>query len=103
MYMTQSYTLRSDPCLVQVNSDDPPFFGGYMNENFSFWAEHIDLTAEKIYELAANSFQYAFVPEPRRQALLKGLAEQWTACMGTPAPLGKPYRSEPYVHSQGAG
>lgn len=87
---------------MQVNSDDPPFFGGYVNENFSFWAEHVGLTAEKIYELAANSFQYAFVPEARKQALLKALAEQWTVCIGTPPPLGKPYRSEPYVHPQGA-
>ena len=93
---------RTGVLLLQVNSDDPPFFGGYVNENFSFWAEHVGLTAEKIYELAANSFQYAFIPEARRQLLLSGLAEQWIKCMGSAPPVGRPYRSEPYVHPQGS-
>ena len=89
------------PDILQVNSDDPPFFGGYVNENFSFWAEHVGLSAEKIYELASNSFQYAFIPNEQRQMLLTGLADQWIKCMGSAPPVGKPYRREPYVHPQG--
>ena len=87
---------------VTVNSDDPPFFGGYVNENFSFWAEHIGLTPEKVFELAANSFQYSFVAEEQKQALLGKLAAAWAATMGTDAPKGKAYREAPYVHQDDA-
>ena len=87
---------------VTVNSDDPPFFGGYVNENFAFWAEHISLTPEKIYELAANSFQYSFVPEEQRRALLGQLDAAWSATMGTDAPKGRAYREALYVHPDDA-
>jgi len=83
---------------VTVNSDDPPFFGGYVNENFAFWAEHVALTPEMIYELAANSFQYSFVAEEQRQAMLGQLAAAWAAATGTDAPKGRAYREAPYVH-----
>jgi adenosine deaminase len=87
---------------VTVNSDDPPFFGGYVNENFVFWAEHIGLTPEKIYELAANSFQYSFVPDEQRRALLGRLDAAWSAAMGTDTPKGRAYREAPYVHPDDA-
>ncbi len=34
--------------LVTVNSDDPAYFGGYMNRNFEALAEALDLSAEEI-------------------------------------------------------
>ena len=47
---------------VTVNSDDPPFFGGYMNENYNFWKKHLGLTDAQILQLGCNSFEAAFLP-----------------------------------------
>ncbi len=46
-----------------VNSDDPAYFGGYVNDNYIRTAAAIGLTADEIIELARNSFRGAFLPE----------------------------------------
>ncbi len=45
---------------VSVNSDDPPYFGGYVNENFEALAEHLDLGRPELTTLARNSFTGSF-------------------------------------------
>ncbi|WP_316396218.1 adenosine deaminase [Bradyrhizobium sp. 33ap4] len=52
---------------VTVNSDDPAYFGGHVNENFVRAAEALGLTAEEQLSLADNSLKAAFVDERRRQ------------------------------------
>jgi adenosine deaminase len=52
---------------VTINSDDPAYFGGYMNDNFVQTFEATGLTAQQAYVLARNSFEASFVPEPQRQ------------------------------------
>ena len=49
--------------LVTVNSDDPAYFGGYINQNFEAVAEALDLTAAQIVQLAKNSFTGSFLPD----------------------------------------
>ena len=45
-----------------VNSDDPAYFGGYMNRNFvETFAALPQLTARHAHRLAANSFEASFV------------------------------------------
>ncbi len=46
-----------------VNSDDPAYFGGYMNDNFmqTFAASSGALTAQHAYALARNSFEASFI------------------------------------------
>ena len=44
-----------------VNSDDPAYFGGYMNENFTQTFAATDMTAEHAYMLARNSFESSFI------------------------------------------
>lgn len=39
-----------------VNSDDPAYFGGYVNDNFVAVAEALDLSREDLLTLARNSF-----------------------------------------------
>ncbi len=56
-----------------VNSDDPAYFGGYMNENYLAVQEALELTREDIVTLARNGFEAAFIDAPRRQALLHEL------------------------------
>lgn len=45
---------------VTINSDDPAYFGGYVNENYIAVAEALGLSAEEIERLARNSFEAAF-------------------------------------------
>ena len=44
-----------------VNSDDPAYFGGYMNDNFVQTFAAIGLSAQHAYTLAKNSFDASFV------------------------------------------
>lgn len=46
-----------------VNSDDPAYFGGYVNDNYLRTAAAIGLTADEIVELARNSFRGSFLPQ----------------------------------------
>ncbi|WP_406613013.1 adenosine deaminase [Acinetobacter schindleri] len=48
---------------VTVNSDDPSYFGGYMNDNFIAIAEALDLSNDELKQLAINSFEASFISE----------------------------------------
>jgi len=67
--------LRAGLC-VTVNSDDPAYFGGYVNRNylacFEAWPE---LGAPEARRLAANSFEASFAPAADKQAWLRRLDE----------------------------
>ena len=45
---------------VTINSDDPAYFGGYVNENYIAVAEALALTREELEQIARNSFEAAF-------------------------------------------
>ena len=53
-----------------VNSDDPAYFGGYLNQNFIAIQEALDLSKAEVVLLAKNSFQYSLLEENRKQELL---------------------------------
>jgi adenosine deaminase len=53
---------------VMINSDDPAYFGGYMNENFLQTFAALNLNASHAYQLACNSFEAAFVDDAQKQA-----------------------------------
>ncbi len=44
-----------------VNSDDPAYFGGYINDNYRALADHSGLTAAEAVALAKNSFSGSFL------------------------------------------
>lgn len=46
-----------------VNADDPPYFGGYVNENFRQSAQALNLTADCIKTLARNSILGSYLPQ----------------------------------------
>ena len=56
--------------LVTVNSDDPSYFGGYVNENFLAIQQALALTEADIATLARNSFIASFLPAPEKAAAL---------------------------------
>ncbi len=49
--------------VATVNSDDPAYFGGYINENFLQIADALALTTEQVVTLVENSFTASFLPE----------------------------------------
>ena len=57
-----------------VNSDDPAYFGGYINDNFiEAFAALPQLGAGEAYRLARNSFDASFVGTDRKQAMTERL------------------------------
>ena len=59
--------------LVTINSDDPAYFGGYINENFIAVQEAFNLTKRDLAGLARNSFEAAFLPDEQRREVLQEL------------------------------
>jgi len=53
-----------------VNSDDPAYFGGYINENFTAVAQALNLTGRDIYSLAKNSFEASFIEPEEKQKFI---------------------------------
>ena len=60
---------------VTINSDDPAYFGGYLNDNFVGTFAATGLSAQQAYALARNSFEASFVSETQRQVWLHELKE----------------------------
>jgi adenine deaminase len=53
--------------LATVNSDDPPYFGGYIDANYAALRDQ-GVTPGQLETLALNSFDAAFIDDSRRQA-----------------------------------
>jgi adenosine deaminase len=68
---------------VSVNSDDPAYFGGYMNQNLvETFAALPALGARQAHRLAANSFEAAFVDEARKLQWRRQLDETFAQACG---------------------
>jgi adenosine deaminase len=59
---------------VTVNSDDPEYFGGYVNDNFLALVDALGLTEAQALALADNSFRASFLPEAEKAAFRQQLA-----------------------------
>ncbi|WP_121866245.1 adenosine deaminase [Glutamicibacter nicotianae] len=55
---------------VSVHSDDPAYFGGYMDANFASLMESFNFSTEQLATLASNSFESTFLDEASKQELL---------------------------------
>jgi adenosine deaminase len=53
---------------VTINSDDPAYFGGYVNANYKAAAEARGLSVEQLATLARNSFLGSFLGETEKAA-----------------------------------
>ena len=65
--------LRAGAC-VTINSDDPAYFGGYMNRNFAATADALGLGREDVVQIARNAFVASFASEAEKQVWLDELA-----------------------------
>ena len=59
--------------MVTLNSDDPAYFGGYVNENYQAMQDHLGIDDATLGEIARNSFLAAFLEPDRRNELLAEL------------------------------
>jgi len=58
---------------VTINSDDPAYFGGYLNDNFRAVFEALPLDATHAYLLARNSFEASFISAGEKARLIAEL------------------------------
>ncbi len=65
--------------MATVNSDDPAYFGGYVNENFTQTFAATGLTAQHAYTLARNSFEASFVDAGTQ----RGFVDRLDACFAS--------------------
>ncbi len=55
---------------VTLKSDDPAYFGGYLNENYRAMQEALDLDRAELELIARNGFAAAFLPPDEKSAAL---------------------------------
>ena len=58
---------------VTVNSDDPAYFPGYMNENLLAVQEAVSLPREEIVQLVRNAFAVSWLGEEDKDGYLAAL------------------------------
>jgi adenosine deaminase len=61
--------MLAEGLLVSINSDDPAYFGGYVDDNFAAITAELALTPDQLVVLAENSFTSSFLPEAEKQSL----------------------------------
>jgi len=62
---------------VTVNSDDPAYFGGQINQNYIEIQKALNLTKKELYEIAKNSFEYALIDDNTKQRYLEELIDYY--------------------------
>ena len=59
--------------LVTVNSDDPAYFGGYINENYLAVSQALHLSDQDIVQLTKNSFEGSFLSDADKARHLQAI------------------------------
>ncbi|WP_427449834.1 adenosine deaminase [Litorimonas sp. WD9-15] len=62
-----------------VNSDDPSYFGGYLNDNYIRTADALNLSKDDIVTLVRNGFEGAYLSPERKELLLSELSKNISA------------------------
>ena len=58
---------------ITINSDDPAYFGGYINENYYEVQQAFNMDSWMIVDLVKNSFKYSFLPEKEKKNHIKNV------------------------------
>lgn len=56
-----------------VNSDDPAYFGGYIDENYVAVQQALGLERSDLYRLARNAFEASFITAAKKKAFIEEL------------------------------
>ncbi|GLU30316.1 adenosine deaminase [Trinickia caryophylli] len=70
-------SLLSAGVAVTINSDDPAYFGGYVNANYLAAADALALDDAEVYAILRNGFEASFIEPARREALIAQLDAYW--------------------------
>ena len=60
---------------VMINSDDPAYFGGYVNENYTQLFAATGMGAPEAYQLARNSLEASFVSDAQKALWIEKLEQ----------------------------
>jgi adenosine deaminase len=66
-------TMLDQGVRATINSDDPAYFSGYMNENLAAVQEAVNLTRDEIVQLARNAFTVSWLAREERDRYLEAL------------------------------
>ncbi len=66
-------TMLDKGLMVTVNSDDPAYFGGYVNANYDAMQTALNLSREDLVTLARNSFEASFLSRAEKDAHLAAI------------------------------
>lgn len=58
---------------VTINSDDPAYFGGYVNDNYRALIQHLPLDRDHLYQLARNAFEGAWLSDEDKATYINEL------------------------------
>ena len=61
--------------MVMVNSDDPAYFGGYLNKNLIETQAALNLSKDEVKTLLVNSFKSSFLSEERKKEWINKIHE----------------------------
>jgi hypothetical protein len=75
-------TLLDAGLVATVNSDDPAYFGGYMNQNFLETFAATGLGVRHAWQLAANSFEGSFIDEAAKRGYVERLNAVFASFQG---------------------
>ncbi|MDR5833243.1 adenosine deaminase [Caballeronia sp. LZ034LL] len=62
---------------VMINSDDPAYFGGYVNANYFAIVDALKLDDHEVYTLLRNSLEASFVTDAQRADMIARLDAYW--------------------------
>ena len=62
---------------VMINSDDPAYFGGYVNANYFAIVDALKLSDKEVYTLLRNSLEASFVSDEERDGMIARLDAYW--------------------------
>ncbi|CAK0785348.1 hypothetical protein CVIRNUC_008555 [Coccomyxa viridis] len=68
-----SELLSTDLCIT-INSDDPAYFGGYLNQNYLWLIQNLGLDSQRVVDLHANSFRASFLSQDAKTQHCEALA-----------------------------
>lgn len=71
--------LLSTDLHITINSDDPAYFGGYINQNYLWLIQKLGLSSQRIVDLHANSFNASFLPEETKRKHIAALEMAYNA------------------------
>ena len=58
--------MLSKGLMVMINSDDPAYFGGYINKNLIECQDALNLSMKEVKTLIINSFKSSFLKEEKK-------------------------------------